>query len=291
VHGRFFSQGEVEEDFEMKKKFFPFILLSGICLFFLAGWCPAQEEDAEGCKDYPVFSRLKNFYISSCESNFDAVEFTVGEGETKTIEGQKTVINYSLKEGIKAPSDLQIKRNYSNAMKSLGGSIIYESDLYVSLKLVKNGKEIWAAIETYNGATLYVLTVVEAGAMAQEVSANDMLDALNKDGFMALYINFDTGKATIKPESQPIIEQIGDLLKNNPDLKLNVEGHTDNAGTAPGNKILSDERAKAVVTAVVSKGIDASRLTAVGWGQEKPIADNRTEEGRAKNRRVEIVKK
>jgi outer membrane protein OmpA-like peptidoglycan-associated protein len=159
------------------------------------------------------------------------------------------------------------------------------------MKLVKNGKEIFLAIETHNGATLYVLTVVEVGAMTQEVSANDMLDALNKDGFMALYINFDTGKATIKPESLQIIEQVGELLQNNPDLKLNVEGHTDNVGTAPGNKILSEQRAKAVVSAVVSKGIEISRLTAVGWGQEKPIADNRTEEGRAKNRRVEIVKK
>lgn len=275
----------------MKKRLFPMILFSGLCLLFLAGLCRAQEEDAEGCKDYPMFSRLKNFTISSCESNFDAVEFTVGEGETKIIEGQKTIINYSLREGANAPSDLQIKRNYSNAVKSLGGSILYESDRYVSMKLVKNGKEIFLAIETHNGATLYVLTVVEVGAMTQEVSANDMLDALNKDGFMALYINFDTGKATIKPESLQIIEQVGELLQNNPDLKLNVEGHTDNVGTAPGNKILSEQRAKAVVSAVVSKGIEISRLTAVGWGQEKPIADNRTEEGRAKNRRVEIVKK
>jgi outer membrane protein OmpA-like peptidoglycan-associated protein len=127
--------------------------------------------------------------------------------------------------------------------------------------------------------------------MAQEVTASEMLDTLNRDGFMALYVNFDTGKAMIKPESGPIIEQIASLLKDNEDLNLSVEGHTDNVGTPQSNKTLSEERAKAVVAAVVELGIDAGRLTAVGWGQEKPIADNRTEDGRAKNRRVEIVKK
>jgi OOP family OmpA-OmpF porin len=275
----------------IKKILCPWVLLCGLFMLFLAGFCLAQEADYEGCKDYPMLSRLKNFYISSCESNFDAVEFNIGADETKKIEGQKTLISYSIQEGTNTPSDLQIKRNYANAVKSLGGSVLYESPNYISLKMVKNGKEIWVSVETYNNATGYTLTVVEAGEMVQEVTANDMLDALNKNGFMALYINFDTGKATIKPESQPIIEQIVALLKNNPGLKLSVEGHTDNVGTPQSNKALSEQRAKAVVSAIVGGGIDAGRLTSAGWGQEKPVADNRTEEGRAKNRRVEIVKK
>jgi OOP family OmpA-OmpF porin len=74
-------------------------------------------------------------------------------------------------------------------------------------------------------------------------------------------------------------------------LRLSIEGHTDNVGTPQNNKVLSENRAKAVMNAVASSGVDASRLTSVGWGQERPVADNRTEEGRAKNRRVEIVKK
>jgi len=275
----------------IKKILCPWVLLSGLIMLFLAGFCLAQEADYEGCKDYPMLSRLKNYYISSCESNFDAVEFTVGEDQTKTIEGQKTVISYTIQEGANTPSDLQIKRNYANAVKSLGGSVLYESPNSITLKMVKNGKEIWLAVETYNSATGYTLTVVEAGEMVQEVTANDMLVALNKNGFMALYINFDTGKATIKPESEPIIGQIITLLKDNPDLNLSVEGHTDNVGTPQSNKVLSEQRAKAVVSAIVGGGIDASRLTSMGWGQEKPVADNRAEEGRAKNRRVEIVKK
>jgi outer membrane protein OmpA-like peptidoglycan-associated protein len=87
------------------------------------------------------------------------------------------------------------------------------------------------------------------------------------------------------------VEQIAALLKAHADLKVSIEGHTDNVGTPQSNKILSQERAKSVVNAAVQKGIVAERMTAVGWGQEKPIADNRSEDGRAKNRRVEVVKK
>ena len=135
------------------------------------------------------------------------------------------------------------------------------------------------------------MIVLEMEPMTQEVTADAMYSALNKDGFVALYINFDTGKSDIKPESKGIIDQIAALLQAHPELKVSIEGHTDNVGTPQSNKTLSLQRAKSVMNAVVQKGIAATRLTAVGWGQEKPIADNRSEEGRAKNRRVEIVKK
>jgi outer membrane protein OmpA-like peptidoglycan-associated protein len=81
------------------------------------------------------------------------------------------------------------------------------------------------------------------------------------------------------------------MLKAYPEVKISAEGHTDNVGNSKSNKTLSDDRAKAVVTASVAQGIDARRLSSVGHGQDKPIADNKTEEGRAKNRRVELVKK
>jgi outer membrane protein OmpA-like peptidoglycan-associated protein len=126
--------------------------------------------------------------------------------------------------------------------------------------------------------------------MSQEVTAGDMIAALNKQGFIALYINFDTDKATIKPECKTIVDQIVKLLEDNPGLKISIEGHTDSTGTAVRNKTLSQQRAESVVSALVKAGIDAKRLSAKGWGEDNPIADNKTEEGRAKNRRVEIVK-
>ncbi len=266
------------------------VLMISVMLFVTSGVCIAQEEDAEGCKDSPLLSRLKGFTISSCESNYDQVEFRLDDG-TKTLEGQKTKINYSLNENAAAPSEFQIRKNYANAVKSMGGSVVSQSEGSCTLQLVKNGKEIWIDVSIYNSGTVYSLTILELGEMAQEVTAGDMLAALDKDGFMALDIHFDTGQAVIKPESEPIVEQIAVLLRENPELKLSIEGHTDNIGDAKSNKVLSEQRAKAVAAAVAAKGIEMGRLTAVGWGQEKPVADNRSEEGRAKNRRVEIIKK
>jgi len=262
-----------------------------VLLFVSAGLGLAQEQDMEGCKDHPMFTRMKNFYITNCESSFDAVEFSISDSDTESIEGQKTMIDYYLIEGSPVPSYLQIRRNFSNALNSIGGAVLYEGDRYLCGKLNKNNREIWVSVEGYNDGWEYRLTIVEIEEMVQEVTASDMMDALNRDGFIALYINFDTGKSDIKPESQPILDQIAQLMKISPELKLSVEGHTDNVGTPQNNKVLSENRAKAVMNAVVSSGVDASRLTAIGWGQERPIADNRSEEGRAKNRRVEIVKK
>ncbi len=271
-----------------------FLKSAGILLaaFFVLGclaW--AQEEDAENCKDHPMFSRMKGFYISECESDYDSVEFYLPNSETKTVEGNKTAIDYRLQEGASKPSVFQVRRNYGNAVKSLGGEILLDEDLNLTARLVKSGHEYWISVVIYNDGAVYKLTIVEIAAMVQEVTANQMLDALNKDGFIALYINFDTGKADIKPESQPIVAQIAELLKTNPDLKVSIEGHTDNVGTPAANKTLSESRAKSVLNAVAALGVSAGRMTAVGWGQERPVGDNRSEDGRAKNRRVEIVKK
>lgn len=265
--------------------------LVAVAALALAGAAFAQETDAEDCKDHPMFTRMKNFFIADCKTSFDAVEFYLPEYQPKTIEGQVTRIDYALREGAQMPSALQVRRNYGNAVKSLGGSILFDTEGHLTANVIKNGKEIWVKVEVFNDGRNYTLNVLEVEAMVQEVTADAMYDALSKDGFMALYINFDTGKSAIKPESQPIIDQIAALLKGHGDLKLSIEGHTDNVGTPAANKTLSEQRAKAVLDAVVKKGIAASRMAAVGWGQEKPIADNRSEEGRAKNRRVEIVKK
>ena len=103
-------------------------------------------------------------------------------------------------------------------------------------------------------------------------------------------INFDVDKATIKPESMGTLNMIVQVLKDNPDLKFEIDGHTDNSGTAQHNLTLSQQRADAVKTQLVSMGIDASRLTTKGFGDSKPISDNNSLEGKANNRRVEFVK-
>jgi outer membrane protein OmpA-like peptidoglycan-associated protein len=103
-------------------------------------------------------------------------------------------------------------------------------------------------------------------------------------------INFDIDKATIRPESMGTLNMIVGVLRDNPDLKFEVDGHTDSSGAAAHNLTLSQQRADAVKTQLVSMGVDASRLTTKGFGDTKPIADNTTPVGMANNRRVEFVK-
>jgi len=118
-----------------------------------------------------------------------------------------------------------------------------------------------------------------------------LYDRMMQDGkFISYGITFDTGKSIIKPESAGELNRIVQLLKENPSLRFSVEGHTDATGSASSNQKLSEDRAHAVVARLVELGIDGSRLSAKGLGQNNPVADNSSVEGRAKNRRVEFVK-
>ena len=122
------------------------------------------------------------------------------------------------------------------------------------------------------------------------VAAAAIKSELDTKGHIALYINFDTDKAVLRADGKPAVDEIATLMKKESALKLAVEGHTDNVGEAKHNVALSRERAQAVVDALVKDGIGSERLSAAGHGAGKPIADNDSDEGRAKNRRVELVK-
>lgn len=124
------------------------------------------------------------------------------------------------------------------------------------------------------------------------VKAADMADALAAKGVVDLYgVYFDTDKTAVKPESDATLGEVASLLKIDRSLRLEVSGHTDNAGSAAHNLTLSQGRAQAVVAAPVGRyGIDAKRLIAKGYGDTKPVAPNATEDGKAKNRRVELRK-
>ena len=116
-------------------------------------------------------------------------------------------------------------------------------------------------------------------------------DRVMQDGkIVANGIRFDTGKSTLKPESMGVINEIYQLMKDNPDLRFSVEGHTDNVGDDNSNMKLSADRAERVKDTLVEMGIDEDRLTSKGWGESMPMDDNNVPEGRANNRRVEFVK-
>jgi OOP family OmpA-OmpF porin len=160
------------------------------------------------------------------------------------------------------------------------------------LKVVKNSVEVWVLVEAASNG-MYKVNVVEKQMMKQDVEANaeSLAGIIKETGKAAVYgIYFDTGKSEIKAESEPTIQEIAKLLKANPALKLYVVGHTDNVGAFDYNIKLSQSRAAAVVDALTKKnGIAASRLTPFGAGPTSPVASNQTEDGRAKNRRVELV--
>jgi OmpA-OmpF porin, OOP family len=187
---------------------------------------------------------------------------------------------------------LAIFRNYENSIKELGGRLLTspENDpMGTHLFFVeKNSSRVWVILD--NSSNFYILTFLEEKAMQQSVTAGKLAEDIGKQGFATLYINFDNNKAEIKAEAKPAIGEVVLLLKKDSALRLSIEGHTDNVGVASANKSLSDLRAKSVMKALVESGIDAKRLMAKGIGSEAPIADNRTEEGRAKNRRVELVR-
>jgi outer membrane protein OmpA-like peptidoglycan-associated protein len=266
------------------------LLLCG-ALALAAGTLHAQDQDAEGCKDSPIITRMPGSTIHSCENKeFEQATLVVakdkdGNETEKTIEGEYHYWDYGTREGV---SEIQVFRNFETALKKAGFTLVYED----SPRLISAQKgKTWFKLE--NSGSYYYQTIVTEKQMEQEVTADasSLSDELNKSGHVAVYgINFDTGKATIQPGSESVLGEIVKLLQQNPALKLRVEGHTDNQGNAAANQAVSEKRAQAVVAWLTGKGISPSRLTAKGFGASKPVADNSTDEGRGKNRRVELVK-
>ncbi|WEN14221.1 OmpA family protein [Rhodanobacter sp. AS-Z3] len=275
---------------------FMFALCLTLPLLAMAG------NDIAGSKDHPLLTRYPGSYIGEYSKAYNATEFKVGAGNsatTQTVEGDTTSLRYFHGSPETQPSALQVIRNYQNAIRQIGGEVLYErlpSDGdggETTLKVHTGGKDVWVKVvpDIYGAPTQdYLLVITEVAAMAQAVTANQLRDELDKNGFITLHVNFDTGKSVLKPDDLATMQQIALMLKATPALKLSVEGHTDNVGDAASNKTLSEARAKSVMAAIVQAGVAAGRLSATGFGQERPVADNRSEEGRAKNRRVELVK-
>jgi OmpA-OmpF porin, OOP family len=261
-------------------------------------WIPATlvaqddaPQDADGCKDSSIITRMPGSTIHSCENKeFEQVKVPVskdadGNVTEKTLEGEFHSWDYGTRDGV---SEIQVFRNFETALKQAGMKIVYEESAGT---IVVNKADTWYWLQ--NSGSYYYQTLLTVKSMQQEVTADasSIADELNKSGHMALYgIHFETAKATILPDSESVLGQVAKMLQQNPDIKVSVEGHTDNVGSATSNQTLSEKRAQAVVAWLTSHGIEASRLSAKDWGSSKPVEDNTTENGRAKNRRVELVK-
>jgi outer membrane protein OmpA-like peptidoglycan-associated protein len=188
---------------------------------------------------------------------------------------------YSYKDGL---SNLMFLTVYKPALQKAGWDIINESnsaDAVLLARYTKNGRNIWAYLHNDNEA--YVIQIADVGAV-------DLSAGLKKSCHVALYgVLFDFNKSTLQPASDPVLQKVTDLLLKDPALKVEVQGHTDNVGGDSYNQTLSEARARAVMDWLIKHGVPAGRLTAKGYGKTKPVADNGSDEGRAKNRRVEIA--
>ena len=148
--------------------------------------------------------------------------------------------------------------------------------------------------QVFSNTSTGEIGVVELKAFEQTIkapTAEQMKKDIDANGKAILNINFDTDKSTLQPDGQKAVDEIFTLLKNNATLKIAIEGHTDNAGSAARNKALSAERANTILKSLTSRGIAASRLTAAGFGADRPLVANDSEANMARNRRVELVKK
>ncbi len=267
--------------------------LVGIALACVAAPCWAQ--DAAGSQDHPLFNRMPGYEIHRYEEKtFDSLPFHVVGGKEVQVEGRTFEIHYSLKSGAKEPSRVEILRNYENAVTRIGGSVLWrDDDGNAYLKAGKDGKEIWAHVNAYI-TDEYTVWIVEKQAMTQNIvaDAKALAGGLATDGHAAVYgIYFDTAKAVVKPESEAALGEIAKLLQAEPGLKVLIVGHTDNVGGFDGNLKLAQARADAVVQALTGRfAVAAARLRACAAGAMAPVASNDAEAGRAKNRRVELVK-
>lgn len=252
------------------------------------------------CNTHPVFNLMPNHSVRNCEEKeFAEIEIYVNDPKLgRTTEKKSGHYHFAQVkfdgEMNKAPSAVQIAENYANAIKNAGGIITYKSSSSVYGKVKKGGNVYWVSVST-DGSGDYWMYTVQEEAMKQDVvvTAEVIKSSIKDEGKVAFYgIYFDTDKSVVKPESDLTLAEIAKYLKADPGVNVYIVGHTDNTGDLNHNLILSKERAEAVVAKLVGGyGINKSQVMAQGVASLSPVAGNDTNEGKAKNRRVEIVKR
>ncbi|WP_216665430.1 OmpA family protein [Pseudoruegeria sp. HB172150] len=275
----------------------------------------AAQDDAEGSADHPEIGRYEGsniVFYEALEYDDQRMFTSVDPEEYEDFEGAVTRIVYDLPEGA---SILQVMRSYEEKLaekgfdvlvacrsRDCGRSNLIELRETTWRKILQNEFGILTVAKTSDEATTNAQIIiaprwVNVNAVDTAAFENKVLDAeavtsqLEAEGKIAFYdIHFDTGSAAIKPESTPTIALIAEVLTASPDLSIIVVGHTDNVGGLEDNLALSRNRAQSVVDGLIADhGIASERVTGAGVGYLAPETTNATAEGRARNRRVEIV--
>lgn len=257
---------------------------------------------AQPATEHPVIKAMPNSVVTGRPrvEKYGELQFRFKEGNRtviKPVGGPRISVTYDIPgtdgKRDRSVSPAEIVRNYESEALRVGGMVHARTSnrLYFSVPRDGGGTtycSLWAS------AGNYILDIVDEQPLQQSLTfgAEEMRKALASDGRVAVYgILFDVDKATLRPESDSTLGEVAKLLQADASLRLEVQGHTDSTGSAERNRALSQQRAESVVAALTGKGIAADRLTAQGYGADKPVADNSTDEGRQKNRRVELVRR
>jgi len=300
-------------------------MLAGV-IFNLAMFAPATAaDDVPGSADYPDIGRFEGALITKYEDkDFDEYWLATGpvkkleRGEGQMLEGPAIRIGYRTPPG---HAVVEVYRNFADKLAAAGYETIYECrdkecggynfryygtevlpapamtvnlDDFRYLAVKKDGTYATLLVSINNKAVVHQLMVVETGEMENRmVDAKQMAESISATGKIAIYgILFDYDRAEIKADSRTALDQIAELMKANPELKILVVGHTDNQGAMDYNLTLSMRRAQAIVAELQSAyDIAGDRLAPAGAGFMAPVASNKTETGRAENRRVELVER
>jgi OOP family OmpA-OmpF porin len=302
----------------------PFVFLLALCLS--PPGAQAQQRDVAGERDYPGVGRFAGSAITGYQvkvfnaTNLQAAPFKDGNAaDARRLEGKITRVAYRTNPG---PSILEVSRNFETQLAKDGFETLLACDTeacgaipftegvdilpipqmwvdgfnyrYYAGHKSDNGRDIYATVITSknNDNVTTQLVVAVVGEIANKmVDAATMAKGLGDKGHIALYgIYFDTDRAALKPESRPTLDEIAKLLNGQPTLNVFIVGHTDSQGSFEHNMTLSRQRAEAVAAALAtSHNIARGRLRTAGVGMLSPVGSNATEDGRALNRRVELV--
>jgi len=248
---------------------------------------PAATPETAGDKeDYPFAKPFPGGMLKQTEHGSRNLAFTPKGAAQPLVFHIAAWKSYTIPKDV---SSYEFVHVVSPALEKAGWSVertAVGSDGAVWAHYARNGRDLW--LYEHAAGTSQSIELADVGA---DASAAKLKEELVKNGHAALYgIYFDTDSATPKPESETTLRNVLHLIQTDPSLRLEIQGHTDNSGSADHNAKLSNDRAASVRSWLTSHGIAVSRLTSNGYGASKPVADNNSPEGKAKNRRVELVR-
>ncbi len=241
--------------------------------------------------------------VRSEELSFGEYEFRTGtpprDYTTETVRGVKWTLRYFLYNDDGTPnravSQIEYFENYKAAARERGGTVRWEDRHYGLVFTIprEDGGITWCHVTVAVSPARTILNIIDEEPLVTslEFTPAQMMEALNADGSIALYgILFDFDKATLQQASAKQLQDVLMLLHTNSDLRLEIQGHTDDDGSADYNLQLSHRRAESVRQYLLLFGVEPSRLQAKGYGESMPVVPNNSEENKAKNRRVELVR-